>query len=158
MIRALYRYDHYGERLVQSMRQFTPSSAAARRTPKHLSGRDVATIGRILGHFLLTRDRARRSFFLKTVWQSMRERPSMQKLIVTVSFLTLHKHFHEYVDSTHGDPETAGPASPFAGREKRAPGLETTPAGATRPVAPQGAPRRPREAWRAPAEWAGSRN
>jgi radical SAM superfamily enzyme YgiQ (UPF0313 family) len=158
MIRALYRYDYYARRLVQSMRQFTPSPAAARRTPTRLTFQQVAMIGRILVYFLCTRDRARRRFFLSSVWQSMRERPSMQKLIVTVSFLTLHKHFHEYVHATHGDPETAGAVSPFAGRVDRGPASAQVPAHAERPVALPAGAGVVRSEWRAPAVLAGGRD
>jgi hypothetical protein len=42
----------------------------------------------------------------------------MQKLVVTLSFMTVHKHFHEYVYRTHGDAETAGCRSPFTGDAK----------------------------------------
>jgi len=38
----------------------------------------------------------------------MRHRPSIQKLIVAISYMTVHKHFHEYVERAHGDAETAG--------------------------------------------------
>ena len=31
---------------------------------------------------------------------------TFQKVMVTISFLLLHKHFHEFVERTHGDPET----------------------------------------------------
>jgi radical SAM superfamily enzyme YgiQ (UPF0313 family) len=135
MIRALYRYDYYGKRLLQSMRQFTPSRAAARRTPKRLTRPQMAMLGRIMAYFLLTRDRTRRQFFLNVVWQSLRERPSMQKLIVTVSFLTLHKHFHEYVRATHGDPETAGALSPFADSVGHTPETAPPSAPAEQPLA-----------------------
>ena len=153
MVRALYRYDHYGERLVRAMQQFAPSPEAARRARKVLSGKNLAMTARIFAHFLLTRDGPRRRFFLQTLWRVMRESPSMQKLVVTVSFMTVHKHFHEYVRRIHGDPETTGPDSPFATREGRALGAEPAPTRAPRSVAAHGAPGRPRQAWLAPAEW-----
>lgn len=118
MIRALYRYDHYSERLVRAMRPFGPTSAAARRSVRRLWGKHIALTARILAYFLLTRDRVRRRFFLRTLWEVMREKPTMQKLVVTLSFMTVHKHFHEYVHRTHGDAETAGRQSPFAAPEK----------------------------------------
>ncbi len=119
MIRALYRYDHYGERLVRALREFRPPSDTARRASRRISLRLLGVTARILRHFLLTRDRARRQFFLRTLWQAMREGPTMQKLIVALSFMTVHKHFHEYVRRTHGEPETAGRMSPYAGRHTR---------------------------------------
>lgn len=117
MIRALYRYDHYGERLVRGMAQFAPSPEAAKRSAKRLSGRHVRMTARILSYFILTRDRVRRRFFAQTLWQIMRHRPSIQKLIVAISYMTVHKHFHEYVERAHGDAETAGRRSPFSAAE-----------------------------------------
>jgi len=113
MIRALYRYDHYGERLVRALESFGPECEASRQSAKWLASDRLGLTARILAYFLFTRDRARRSFFLRTVWRAMRRRPSMQKLIVTVSYMVVHRHFHEYVERTHGDPETAGCRSPF---------------------------------------------
>ena len=31
-----------------------------------------------------------------------------------ISYMIVHKHFHEYVTEVHGDPETVAPQSPFA--------------------------------------------
>ena len=113
MIRALYRYDHYGERLGRALRQFAPSTDAARQSMRRLRGGQLAMTGRILAYFLFGRDGVRRRFFLQTLWQILRERPSLQKLAVGLSFMTVHKHFHEYVERTHGNPESAGRFSPF---------------------------------------------
>jgi radical SAM superfamily enzyme YgiQ (UPF0313 family) len=117
MIRALYRYDHYGERLVHSLRPFAPSPESARRSAGRLSSKQLRMTARIFRYFLLSRDHARRRFFLQTVWRVMRHRPSVQKLIVAISYMTVHKHFHEYVLRTHGETETAGRTSPFSAAE-----------------------------------------
>lgn len=120
MIRALYSYAHYGERLVRAMHAFASSPAAARRSARRLSGRQLAMTARILAYFLLGRDGERRRFFVRTMWHVLRRRPSLQKLIVTLSYLTVHKHFHEYVERTYGDAETARALSPFSPAEARA--------------------------------------
>jgi hypothetical protein len=67
----------------------------------------------LLRHFLLTTSGARRRFFLKTVRQVMRSKPSTEKLINALAWMAGEKHFHEYVTAAHGDPETAGSLSPF---------------------------------------------
>jgi radical SAM superfamily enzyme YgiQ (UPF0313 family) len=120
MIRSLYRYDHYGERLVRAMDQFSAPPEAARGTGKVNWSRQIGLASRILAHFLLTLDIARPRFFLGTLFKVMRHDPSLQKLVVTISYLTVHKHFHEYVQSTHGEPETAGRRSPFSPAEVQA--------------------------------------
>lgn len=130
LVRALYRYDHYEDRLVGAMRQFAPPSEAARRTMKRLSAKHLAMAGRILAYFLLTRDGRRRRFFLRTLWRVLWEKPSMQKLVVTLSFMAVHKHFHEYVRQTHGDAETVGSLSPFASAEAWTERVPARPTGA----------------------------
>lgn len=126
MIRALYQYDNYRTRLVRSIEQF--SSPALKTRP--LGGQSwhgaVGLAARILVYFL--RDRVRRRFFVHTIAGAMRRRPSLQKLLVAVSYMTVHKHFHEYVERTHGDPETASPRSPFA-REASLPRARASRAG-----------------------------
>jgi radical SAM superfamily enzyme YgiQ (UPF0313 family) len=114
MIRALYRYDHYRERLLRALESFGAQSEASRQSLKWLMRYRPGTTARVLAYFLLTRDRVRRSFFLRTLWRVMRRRPSLQKLIVTISYMVIHKHFHEYVERVHGDPENAGCRSPFS--------------------------------------------
>lgn len=115
MIPKLYHFHHYRERLVRAMRSFRPSSFAARPSARLLSWAKIAITVRIHSYFLFTRDRVRRRFFVQTLWKLLREHPSMQKFVVTLSFMTVHTHFHRYVNRTHGDAETTGRRSPFAG-------------------------------------------
>jgi radical SAM superfamily enzyme YgiQ (UPF0313 family) len=116
LIRALYGYDHYGDRLVRVMRRFSKPSRSGRVAGRRLTRTQAAIAGRVLVHFLFTRDRARRRFFLRTLWQVMRNKPSLQKLVVALSFMTIHKHLHEYVERVHGGVEAEGTVSPFAAR------------------------------------------
>ena len=39
---------------------------------------------------------------------------STEKLVDAISYMIVHKHFHEYVTEVHGDPETVPAQSPFA--------------------------------------------
>jgi hypothetical protein len=39
---------------------------------------------------------------------------SAEKLVDAISYMIVHKHFHEYVSEVHGDPETVPAQSPFA--------------------------------------------
>ena len=114
MIRALYRYDNYGDRLGRVLQQFGPSTRPARWNFWRRLGEHVAMLVKVLAYFLLTRDRTRQRFFLRTLWHIVRTGPTLQKLVMGVSFMALHKHFHEYVGRTHGNPETARRRSPFA--------------------------------------------
>jgi radical SAM superfamily enzyme YgiQ (UPF0313 family) len=113
LIRALYRYENYGARLVQGLKQFRRFPNGGRRAGE-LDWKVIKIVARLLAHFLLTTDRARRRFFVKTLWQIMRENPLMDKLFAAIGYMIGHKHFHEYVTAAHGDPESVGPISPFA--------------------------------------------
>ena len=39
---------------------------------------------------------------------------STEKLVDAISYMIVHKHFHEYVYEVHGDPETVAAQSPFS--------------------------------------------
>jgi radical SAM superfamily enzyme YgiQ (UPF0313 family) len=112
LIRALYKYENYGARLVQALQQFR--CTRDRRAVAPIKGEQLRIAVNLLRHFLLTTSRARRRFFLRTLWQIMRSKPSVEKLINTLAWMAGQKHFHEYVTAAHGDPETVGALSPFS--------------------------------------------
>jgi len=114
LIRALYKYENYSARLVQALEQFHPQHRLSRGSANELDWHMLRVVVRMVRHFLLTTNHTRRRFFLKTIWQTMRHQPSSKKLLEALSYMIGHKHFHEYVTATHGDPEVVGPLSPFA--------------------------------------------
>ena len=111
LIRALYKSENYGARLVQALQQFQPSREM--RAATQIKREHLRIAFNLLRYFLLTRSRVRRRFFLKTLWQVMRSEPSVEKLISVLAWMAGHKHFHEYVTAAHGDPETVEAVSPF---------------------------------------------
>lgn len=117
LIRSLYKYDNYSQRLVMALRQFGPRHAGNGDAGSKFDGRMLKVVLKLLRYFLFTRDGARRRFFLGTLKACLGRTPSFEKLVSAVSYMVAHKHFHEYVTATHGDPETVAPISPFAGRE-----------------------------------------
>jgi len=116
LIRSLYRYDNYGDRLVTALRQFRARPGGG-DTTNGLDGRMVRIAFNLVRHFLLTRNRARRRFFLRTIRAALRGAPALEKVVSAITYMIAHKHFHEYVTATHGDPETVRPRSPFAERD-----------------------------------------
>jgi radical SAM superfamily enzyme YgiQ (UPF0313 family) len=112
LIRSLYRYDNYGARVAQAFRPFR------REWEKKATGHfdwDLTLIAlRVMRHFLLTTDSLRRRTFIRTMREVLRAGWSAEKLIDAVSYMIVHKHFHEYVSEVHGDPETIPAQSPFA--------------------------------------------
>jgi radical SAM superfamily enzyme YgiQ (UPF0313 family) len=113
LIRALYRYDNYGSRVATAFRHFTPENDASGHAGSRVDWSFVPIVLRVLGHFLVTRSATRRRFFLRTLREVMAEGLSFEKLLGAVSYMIAHKHFHEYVTATHGDPEQVSNTSPF---------------------------------------------
>ncbi|HEU5393470.1 MAG TPA: DUF4070 domain-containing protein, partial [Candidatus Methylomirabilis sp.] len=113
LIRALYKSENYGARLTQALRQFLPRRDLTRQTVRQFDWGLIRVVPRLIRYFLLTRSRDRRRLFIRTLWQTMRSRPSLPKLVNALAYMIAHKHFHEYVTVTHGDPEAVGPLSPF---------------------------------------------
>jgi radical SAM superfamily enzyme YgiQ (UPF0313 family) len=113
LIRALYRYENYGSRVAVAMRQFTASHDFSSRVSGRFD-RDLLRIGlKVLRYFVFTGDAVRRRFFLRTLREAMGGAPSLEKVVNAVSYMIAHKHFHEYVRTTHGDPEAVTNVSPF---------------------------------------------
>jgi radical SAM superfamily enzyme YgiQ (UPF0313 family) len=116
MIRQHYKYDNYRTRLVEAVRHFTKSDDPAIRSASRVDRTQLWRGLRIVAHYLLG-PRRKRDFFLGTLRDVARTGFTRQKLIVSLGFLLLHKHFHEFVERVHGDPETVGPTIVWPGRE-----------------------------------------
>jgi radical SAM superfamily enzyme YgiQ (UPF0313 family) len=117
LIRSLYKYDNYSHRLITALRQFGPRPTGNGDAGSRFDGRMLKIVLKLLRYFVLTRHAARRRFFIRTLRACLGRTPSFEKLVSAISYMVAHKHFHEYVTATHGDPETVAPQSPFAGRE-----------------------------------------
>jgi radical SAM superfamily enzyme YgiQ (UPF0313 family) len=112
LIRSLYRYDNYGARVAQAFRPFR--AQWEKKAAGHLDW-DLALIAlRVVRHFVLTTDGLRRRTFIRTLREVMKGGWSAEKLVDAISYMIVHKHFHEYVSEVHGDPETVPAQSPFA--------------------------------------------
>jgi radical SAM superfamily enzyme YgiQ (UPF0313 family) len=113
LIRALYAYDNYSKRLVTALQNFTPGLTRFRQNNPFTTRKTPKVLFNIVNHFLFTKNKKRRRFFINTLRESFKGHASVRKFVEATSFMTLHKHFHEYITKTHGDPETVGPYSPF---------------------------------------------
>ena len=112
LIRSLYRYDNYGARVIQAFRPFQ------KRWEQKATGQfdwELAVVAlKVFRHFVLTTNGLRRRTFLRTLREVMKSGWSAEKLVDAISYMIVHKHFHEYVTEVHGDPETVPAQSPFA--------------------------------------------
>lgn len=113
LIRALYGYENYSKRLITAMQNFTPGLTRFRQNNPFMTLKTPKILFNIAKHFVFTKNKKRRRFFLSTLKGSLKGHFSVRKFVEATSFMTLHKHFHEYITKTHGDPETVGPHSPF---------------------------------------------
>src|SRR5215470_15260414 len=112
LIRSLYRYDNYSARVMQAMRPF--QKAWEKNAAGGIDWSLARTAWKVVRYFLLTTDRLRRQAFIRTIRGSMEKGWSAEKLVDAISYMIVHKHFHEYVTEAHGDPETVPARSPFA--------------------------------------------
>jgi radical SAM superfamily enzyme YgiQ (UPF0313 family) len=113
LIRSLYKYDNYAARLATALGQFRPEWDRSGRGSSRIDRQQLRIAGRVLRHFLVEGSAARRRFFFRTLREGVGLRPSVERLEAGLSYLIAHKHFHEYVTETHGDPETVATVSPF---------------------------------------------
>ena len=105
MIRQHYRYDNYRARLVEAVRHWQKSKHLGVKPVRQLNFAVLRRVPKVVTHYLMS-PREKRNFFFGTIWEVVQTGFTFQKLLVSVSFLLAHKHFHEFVTHTHGDPET----------------------------------------------------
>jgi radical SAM superfamily enzyme YgiQ (UPF0313 family) len=113
LIRALYSYNNYSKRLVTALQNFTPGLTRFRQNNPFITRKTPKILFNIAKHFIFTKNKKRRRFFLNTLRESFKGHFSFRKFVQTLRFMVLHKHLHEYITKTHGDPEIAQPYSPF---------------------------------------------
>lgn len=121
LIRAMYSYDAFSDRLIRCFSNFKKYPALRKKDPNEKFSlphflKGIKLLAQIFKHFLLTKNKKRRQFFMKVMkayWQN-REVWGFENII---SCLTLHIHFHFYVSESQGNPDTAGFTSPFDGIE-----------------------------------------
>ncbi|MFQ5602199.1 MAG: radical SAM protein [bacterium] len=114
LIRALYKYENYSKRLITAMQNFTPGLTKFRQNRPFTTLKTPKILLNIAKHFIFTKNKKLRRFFFNTLKASLMGHFSVRKFVEATSFMTLHKHFHEYISKTHGDPETVGTLSPFS--------------------------------------------
>lgn len=111
LIRSLYRYDSYSDRLVTLLNRFQ------NRTPEHkrasLDLKFSVLLVKVLVYYLVTLDFKRTRFFLGTFWQVFKGGPfSMGKWLEFFRWIATHRAFRKYVLETHGEPESMSPDCP----------------------------------------------
>jgi len=121
LIRAMYSYDAFGDRLIKCFSNFKKYEPLKKKDPNEKFSlyhflKGIYLLSRIVKHFTITLNNKRRQFFFKVMkaWWKNKEIWGLEHII---SCLTIHIHFHYYVDSSQGNPDSAGFVSPFDGME-----------------------------------------
>ncbi len=111
LIRSLYRYDSYGARLATLLSRYQNRNAEHKRAA--LDVKFLGLLFKVLGYFLLTRDRERRQFFTKTFRSVAGSGPfSVGKWLEFFRWVATYRSFRQYVIQTQGIPESADPKKP----------------------------------------------
>ncbi len=111
LIRCLYRYETYGDRLVTLLNRYRNQTKEHPRAK--LDGKFGMLLLKVLKYYLLTFDFERMAFFLKTFWRVAVGGPfSFGKWLEFFRWIATHRAFREYVIESHGVPEGRDPYQP----------------------------------------------
>ena len=113
LVRALYSYDNYSKRIITAVQHFTQGLTHFKQNNPFLTRKTPKILFNLAKYFIFTKHKKRRQFFFNTLKGSFRGHFSMRKFVEATTFMTLHKHFHEYIYKTFGDPENVAAVSPF---------------------------------------------
>jgi len=137
LVRSLYKYENYAARLVEGLRRYTKDVPAGQEKGRGPDWKSIKILARTLSYYLLRGGSRRRRFFINAIREAARTGLPSHKLVSLMTYLIAHKHFHEYVTATHGDPETVPARSPFHGIRPRE--ALASVASAARAILPEGA-------------------
>lgn len=111
LIRTLYRYDSYSDRVVTLLSRFNNRNKEHKRAG--LNFKFFNQLLKIWAYYLLTWDKDRRHFFLSTFSRVLRqENFSVSKWLEFFRWTASYRAFRQYVTDTHGIPEQADPELP----------------------------------------------
>ncbi len=111
LIRSLYRYDTYSDRLVRMLGRFKNLPKQHKRAP--FDRRFIVLLGKLLAYYLVTKDFRRLKFFVSTFIRVAKSGPfSVDKWLDFFRWMASHRALREYVIKTHGCPEDVDPNEP----------------------------------------------
>jgi len=126
LIRSLYRYDSYSDRLVTLLGRFQNQTPEHKRAP--LDGKFATLLVKVLFYYLVTLDFKRMHFFLRSFWRVAASGPfSVGKWLEFFRWIATHRAFRKYVLETHGEPEAMDPHLPPFETHRFTPELFTHP-------------------------------
>lgn len=113
LIRCLYRYDSFSQRLIKLLSRFQNLNPEHKRAS--LDVKFLTLLLRVLAYYLFTFDKDRRNFFLQTFKSVAGNGPfSVGKWLEFFRWIATYRSFRKYVIETHGLPEGMNPRhAPF---------------------------------------------
>ncbi|MBI4115012.1 MAG: radical SAM protein [Candidatus Omnitrophica bacterium] len=122
LIRSLYRYNTFSDRLVTLLSRFQNRNREHKRA--NLDAKFAMLLVKVLAYYLLTFDFERMGFFIRSLWRVATNGPfSVGKWLEFFRWIATHRAFRKYVTEIHGVPEGVDPESPpfvVLSREKNA--------------------------------------
>lgn len=111
LLRCLYSYDSYGDRLVTLLSRFRNRNKEHKRTD--FDRKFIAIVFEIVSYYLFTFDKARIRFFARTFWRAARSGPfSFGKWLEFFRWMATYRSFRKYIIETQGIPEEVDPDQP----------------------------------------------
>lgn len=111
LIRSLYRYDSYADRLVTCLNRFHNRVKEHKRAA--LGMKFAMLLVRVLKYYLLTLDWERMKFFVKTFLRVAQGGPfSYGKWLEFFRWIATYRAFRQHVTEVHGVPEGQDPSCP----------------------------------------------
>ncbi|MBN1688510.1 MAG: DUF4070 domain-containing protein [Candidatus Omnitrophica bacterium] len=111
LIRCLYRYDTYSDRLVTALNRFQNRNKEHLRAPLDL--KFMSLLFKVIGYYLFNFDPKRIKFFTSSFWRVATGSPfSVGKWLEYFRWIATYRAFRKYVIETHGFPEGVDPKKP----------------------------------------------
>ena len=110
LIRCLYRYDSYSDRLVTLLSRFQNKNKEHKRANFDL--KFSMLLVKVLAYYLLTFDKDRRKFFTHSFSQVVKGPFSMGKWLEYFRWIASYRSFRKFVVETQGIPEGMDPNHP----------------------------------------------
>ena len=111
LIRCLYRYDSYSDRLVTLLNRYRNKTKEHKRA--ELDSKFKILLLKVLVYYLFTFDFKRMHFFVRSFYRVLIGGPySVGKWLEFFRWIATYRAFRKYVSETQGIPEGADPESP----------------------------------------------
>ncbi|HXV27428.1 MAG TPA: radical SAM protein [bacterium] len=117
LVRSLYRYDSFSDRVVTLLNRFRNRNKEHKRA--ELDTKFINVFFKLLAYYLVTLDLERMKFFVSSFWRVLTGGPfSTGKWLEFFRWIAAYRSFRQYVIESHGIPEEMDPqVSPFPFKE-----------------------------------------